>query len=97
MSPSLDPIIPESMPCPLCSSFIHSNLQFGESFITGLRSPTWFWDVGLAKVEYDLGLCPGELMVHRVYVFWGAEEMAIMLHFEPEELHWVAFLTEETM
>lgn len=65
-----------------CSSFIHSDLQFGESFITALRSPTWSWDVGPAKVEYDLGLCPGELMVHSVYVFWWAEEMVIMLHFE---------------
>lgn len=29
-----------------------------------------------------MGLCPGELMVHSVYIFWWAEEMVMMLHFE---------------
>lgn len=30
---------PKTMPWPPCSSFIHTNLQFLESFIAGLRSP----------------------------------------------------------
>lgn len=44
-----------------------------------------------------LGLCPGDLMVHSVYIFWWAEEMMIMLHFEGLSQRNLVGWAEETM